>query len=138
MFKKLLSYQFLLATLIMAHTSCGQHTKTPWGQGLWTVDISHDDKYIALGGDDSLLRIFTIDVKPYKTIEAGGMIRAVHWNPKENLSAEKISSPYLKMINPATTLKMTAPASHKPVDVNTIFLNIKVSLAFFDHVYNFF
>jgi FOG: WD40 repeat len=87
MFKKLISYQFILLLLITAHVSSSQNIKTPWGYGLWTVDISHDDKYIALGGDDSLLRIFTIDLTPYKTIEAGGMIRAVHWHPKENLLA---------------------------------------------------
>ena len=111
MFKKLLSYQFLLATLIMAHTSCGQHTKTPWGQGLWTVDISHDDKYIALGGDDSLLRIFTIDVKPYKTIEAGGMIRAVHWNPKENLLAVS-SRNNIWILNPGTGEEVELEGDH--------------------------
>lgn len=86
MFKKFIPYQFILLLLITAHTSCSQNTKTP-GYGLWAVDISHDDKYIALGGDDSLLRIFTIDLTPYKTIEAGGMIRAIHWHPKENLLA---------------------------------------------------
>lgn len=87
MFKKLISYQLIFLLLITAHTSCGQNTKTPWGYGLWTVDISHDDKFVALGGDDSLLRIFTIDLTLYKTIETGGMIRAVHWHPKENLLA---------------------------------------------------
>lgn len=87
MCKTVVTYQFILLLLITAHASCSQNTKAPWGYGLWTVDISHDDKYVALGGDDSLLRIFTIDLKPYKTIEAGGMIRAVHWHPKENLLA---------------------------------------------------
>ncbi len=87
MFKKLISYQFILLSLITAHTCCSQHNRARWGNGLWTVDISHDDKYIALGGDDSLLRIFTIDLNLYKTIEANGMIRAVHWHPKENLLA---------------------------------------------------
>lgn len=87
MFKKLISYQFILLFLITAHTCSSQTTKTPWGYGLWALDISHDDKYIALGGDDSLLRIFTVDLKPYKMTEAGGMVRAVHWHPKENLLA---------------------------------------------------
>jgi WD40 repeat protein len=61
----------------------------PVSRGLWTVDISHDDKYIALGGDDSLLRIFNIDLKLYKSVktETKGMIRAVSWHPKENLLA---------------------------------------------------
>ena len=87
MFKNIIPYQFILLLLITAQSSCGQNTKTPWGRGLWTVDINHNDKYIALGGDDSLLRIFTTDLTPYKTIEAAGMIRAIHWHPKENLLA---------------------------------------------------
>lgn len=53
--------------------------------GLWTIDISRDDKYIATGGDDSLLRIFTADLKIYKSVRTGnkGMIRAVSWKMKE-------------------------------------------------------
>ena len=72
---------------MLAHSACTQNIKA--GHGLWTVDISHDDKYIALGGDDSLLRIFTNDLQLYKTIktETKGMIRAVHWHPKKNLLA---------------------------------------------------
>ena len=111
MFKKLLSYQFILLLLIAAHTSCSQLTKTPWTQGLWTVDISHDDKYIALGGDDSLLRIFTIDLKPYKAIEAKGMIRAVHWNPKENLLAIS-SRNNIWILNPGTGEEVKLEGDH--------------------------
>src|SRR6185503_8768478 len=89
MFKKLISYQFILLFLVTAQCSCGQNMKSPAGIGLWTVDISHDDKYIALGGDDSLLRIFTNDLTLYRSIksETRGMIRAVNWHPKENLLA---------------------------------------------------
>jgi hypothetical protein len=50
--------------------SCSKNIKAGAGNGLWTVDISNDDRYIALGGDDSLLRIFTSDLKLYsKTVE---------------------------------------------------------------------
>ena len=85
MINKILSYQVIWLFLMVAHSACTQNIRP--GHGLWTVDISYDDKFIALGGDDSLLRIFTNDLKPYKTIEAKGMVRAVHWNPKENLLA---------------------------------------------------
>jgi WD40 repeat protein len=89
MIKKLLSYQFILLFLGSVYSSCGQNNMHPVSRGLWTVDISHDDKYIALGGDDSLLRIFNIDLKLYKSVktETKGMIRAVSWHPKENLLA---------------------------------------------------
>lgn len=87
MFKKILPYHFVLLFLLLAHSTCAQNVKTV--NGLWTVDISHDDKYIALGGDDSLLRIFTNDLSLYRSekLTKRGMIRAVHWNPKENLLA---------------------------------------------------
>lgn len=79
----------ILLFLIIANTSCSQNNKIPASRGLWTLDISHDDKYIALGGDDSLLRIFTKDLLIYKAIklDTKGMIRAVQWHPKENLLA---------------------------------------------------
>lgn len=89
MLRKFLLYQIISLLLITTHTSCAQNTKSPASGGLWTVDISHDDKFIALGGDDSLLRIFTNDLVLYKSINVGtrGMIRAVQWHPKENLLA---------------------------------------------------
>ena len=83
---KIFSYHILFL-LLGAYSACGQQNTYVKPYGLWTLDISPDDKYIALGGDDSLLRIFTNDLTPYKTIKANGMIRAVHWNPKQNLLA---------------------------------------------------
>lgn len=87
-FRKIISYQFIwLFLATTANPACSQQPKA--GHGLWTVDISYDDKYIALGGDDSLLRIFTADLKLFSSIKTGskGMIRAVHWHPKKNLLA---------------------------------------------------
>jgi len=85
--KKILSYQVIWLFLMLAYSACTQNIKA--GHGLWALDISNDDKYIALGGDDSLLRIYTNDLKLYKSIklETRGMLRTVHWNPKENLLA---------------------------------------------------
>lgn len=87
MLKKLLSYQILGVLLIITQSSRGQNIKSTAGKGLWTVDISHDDKYIALGGDDSLLRIFDGDLKLFKAVKLNEMIRAVNWHPKENVLA---------------------------------------------------
>ncbi|HJS55563.1 MAG TPA: hypothetical protein VJ765_13510 [Chitinophagaceae bacterium] len=53
--KKLISYQVIWLFPVPAHSACTQDIKT--GYGLWTVDTSNDDQYIALGGDDSLLMI---------------------------------------------------------------------------------
>lgn len=55
---------------------------------LWTTDWSADDKLIAVGGDDSLLRIY--DSKKFKQIislQMKSMIRQVSWHPKKNLLA---------------------------------------------------
>ena len=82
-------YQIFSLLLLTAFLAGNEQNPSNAGRGLWTIDISHDDKYIALGGDDSLLRIYTNDLTLYKSIklEARGMIRAVHWHPKENLLA---------------------------------------------------
>ena len=69
---KIFSYHILFL-LLGAYSACGQQNTYVKPYGLWTLDISPDDKYVALGGDDSLLRIFTNDLKPYKTIKANGM-----------------------------------------------------------------
>lgn len=87
--KKIITY-LIFCLLLLEATSCMAQQQLPnAGHGLWGVDISNDDKYIALGGDDSLLQIFTNDLKLYKSIklQKEGMVRAVQWHPKENLLA---------------------------------------------------
>ena len=79
----------ILLLIISATSACSTNVVERKPGGLWAIDISHDDKYIALGGDDSLLRIYTSDFKLYKSIklETKGMVRAVHWHPRENILA---------------------------------------------------
>ena len=112
MFKKLLSYQIIWLLLIITHTSCGQNMKSPAGKGLWTVDISHDDNYIALGGDDSLLRIFANDLKLFKAVKLKEMIRAVHWHPKENLLAISTRK-NIWILDPETGKEIQLEGDHK-------------------------
>ena len=87
--KTIMTYPIFCLLLLTACSCTGQQAKSNPNRGLWTVDISHDDKYVALGGDDSLLRIFTSDFKLYRSekLETRGAIRAVHWHPKANLLA---------------------------------------------------
>ena len=108
-FKKIISYLVIWLFGGGAFSACAQNMKA--GHGLWTVDISYDDRYIALGGDDSLLRIFTNDLTPYKTINANGMIRAVHWNPKENLLAVS-SRNNIWIFNPGTGEEVKLEGDH--------------------------
>ena len=98
----------------MRGCSCiGQQKISNAGHGLWTVDISNDDKYIALGGDDSLLRIFTIDLKLFKSEKfvTRGMIRAVHWHPKENLLAISTRND-IWILNPETGAEIRLEGEH--------------------------
>jgi len=109
--KKIISYQVIWFFLILAHSACTQNIKA--GNGLWTVDISNDDKYVALGGDDSLLKIYINDLKLYKSIKLAtrGMIRAVHWNPKENLLAVSTRND-IWILNPETNSEIKLDGDH--------------------------
>jgi WD40 repeat protein len=50
-------------------------------RGIWTLDWSPDDKYVALGGDDSLLRIYDArSWKLFRVYKARHMIRQVKWS----------------------------------------------------------
>ena len=109
--RKFISYRLIWLFLMPAHSACAQNIKA--GHGLWTVDISNNDKYIALGGDDSLLRIYTNDLKLYKSIKFDnkGMIRAVHWNPKENLLAVSTRND-IWILNPETGTETKLEGDH--------------------------
>jgi WD40 repeat protein len=99
---------------LLAACSCtAQQAISTVNRGLWTVDISPDDKYIALGGDDSLLRIFTSDLKLYRSekLETRGMIRAVHWHPKEPLLAISTRND-IWIVNPETGEETKLEGTH--------------------------
>ncbi|MFT3825165.1 MAG: hypothetical protein QM731_14685 [Chitinophagaceae bacterium] len=50
---------------------------------LWTVAWSPDDKYVALGGDDSVLTVYeTVHFTLYRSWKMNSMIRCVRWHPK--------------------------------------------------------
>ncbi|MGB8191765.1 MAG: hypothetical protein WCF67_07600 [Chitinophagaceae bacterium] len=55
---------------------------------LWTADWSADDKYIAWGGDDSLLIIYdAVHQKIFKSVQVNGMIKGMEWHPQSKLLA---------------------------------------------------
>lgn len=78
---------YLVMLCLLAVTVAGAQTSK--GYRLWTVDISADNKYIATGGDDSLLQVLKNDFTIYRSIKLDkqGMIRFVSWHPKENILA---------------------------------------------------
>jgi WD40 repeat protein len=81
-----LRYYPALLLLLIAGSAHSQTTKGYW---LWTVDISADNKYIATGGDDSLLQVLKNDFTVYRSarMDKQGMIRFVSWHPNENILA---------------------------------------------------
>lgn len=71
---QVVSSQTVLPKQHAAYQSKPRHT--------WTVDWSNDDKYIALGGDDSLLRIFdAVTFEQVKIYRVNAMIRQLAWHP---------------------------------------------------------
>ncbi len=80
---------YLLVSLLLLQSSCGQNTTTrnkPGNGGaeilLWTADWSADDKRIAVGGDDSLLKIYNSkNLELLKAYRLKSMIRQVSWHP---------------------------------------------------------
>jgi WD40 repeat protein len=83
------------ALLFMALPACAQNDQQGKASvshvthGLWTLDISADNKYFATGGDDSLLRIYKSDFTLLRSVKLikPGMIRFISWHPKKNIMA---------------------------------------------------
>jgi WD40 repeat protein len=66
--------------------ACSQHTAKPKGVTVWTLDWSPDDKYIAYGGDDSMLWIYNAaTMSMYKTLHMTNYVRKVAWSPDGKL-----------------------------------------------------
>ena len=58
------------------------------GTGVWTLDWSYDDAYVATGGDDSTLYIYrTSDYSLHQSVKLNGMIKSARWHPRENVLA---------------------------------------------------
>jgi WD40 repeat protein len=67
-------------------SACSQDVNKPHRTIIWTLDWSPDDKYIAFGGDDSLLWIYNAaSMSMYKTIPMKNMVRKVAWSPDGKL-----------------------------------------------------
>lgn len=67
---------------------------------LWTVDWSPDDRWIAVGGDDSLLKIYDgKSLQLVKTFPLKSMIRQVNWHPNKNILAIATHNDSLSILN---------------------------------------
>lgn len=86
---------FLAAIILFVQLACGQtvakqesHSIAKSKSLLWTTDWSRDDQLIAIGGDDSLLRIYEgKHFKPVMSFKMNSMIRQVSWHPEKNILA---------------------------------------------------
>jgi WD40 repeat protein len=82
---------FNMATCQQANT-VGIHNTETGNTGnpksIWTTEWSSDGKYVAVGGDDSLVWIYnTTDFRLYKWFRTNSMVKGLRWHPKENLLA---------------------------------------------------
>ena len=101
---------YLLISLILPKSSCEQSLVTrskPVNGGtetlLWSADWSADDKRIAVGGDDSLLKIYDgKNSKLLKTYQLKSMIRQVRWHPANNLLAVATNDDEVSILNTVT------------------------------------
>jgi WD40 repeat protein len=72
-------------------------------QQFWTADWSPDDKYIAVGGVDSLLRIYhAAGLKLYKSFPIKSWIHVVEWHPGGKLLAVATLDKYVSVLNVET------------------------------------
>lgn len=66
----------------------------------WTADWSPDGKWIAVGGVDSLLRIYHApNLKLFQTIPMDSWIHVVKWQPKGNLLAIATLDKYVQLLD---------------------------------------
>ena len=64
----------------------GYTSKKP--AGIWATEWSADNRYIALGGDDSTVWIYQPgEYNLYKNFRLGSMVRGLSWHPKKSLLA---------------------------------------------------
>jgi len=85
----------ILISFIIPESACTQNTKVPVKStslikhsGLWTIEWSPDDKYFALGGDDSILWIYQASgASVYKSYPMKHMVRGIAWHPQSKLLA---------------------------------------------------
>ena len=67
----------------------------------WTADWSPDDKFIAVGGVDSLLRIYHAeDLRLYKSFPINSWIHMVKWHPDGKTLAVATLKNYVHLLNP--------------------------------------
>ena len=82
------SILIIFSLAIVLSCTSQQTQQSPKPKWLWTIEYSPDDKYVAFGGDDSLLRIHTVsDQKLYKSFKLNTAIKGMSWHPESNLLA---------------------------------------------------
>lgn len=69
----------------------------------WTADWSPDDRFIAVGGVDSILRIYHAkDLTLYKSFPVSSWIHVVKWHPDSKVLAIATLDKYVQLLNVET------------------------------------
>jgi WD40 repeat protein len=76
---------------------------------LWTTDWSPDGRYIAVGGNDHLLRIYNAAGQRLKTDTLPGSIQALDWNPDATHLAIALDGNPARILNVKTGAFLSLP-----------------------------
>jgi WD40 repeat protein len=69
----------------------------------WTAHWSPDDRFIAVGGVDSVLRIYrSQNLRLHRAFPVNSWIHSVKWNPRDDLLAIATLDKYVLLLNPAS------------------------------------
>lgn len=105
-----MKFAFLIitvASLISCSNKFSQKTRAVYNdsvyQQFWTIDWSPDDRFIAVAGVDSIVRIyFANSLRLFKSFPIQNYIHAVKWNTDGNLLAVATLSDYVQFLNITT------------------------------------
>ena len=87
----------------------------------WTADWSADDKYIAVGGVDSILRIYHgNDLSLYKSFPMNSWIHVVKWHPDSKMLAIATLDKYVQLltVETGTVIPLTNKGGSRAIDWN--------------------
>ena len=99
-------------SLILSSCTTALRTKTPLNydesinRQFWTADWSADNKFIAVGGVDSLVRIYDASsLTFYKSFDVNSWIHMVKWNPDNKTLAVATLDKDVQLVNAETGIQ---------------------------------
>ncbi len=80
--------RFLLLIFLIFFASSNLQAQQVENKTLWTANWSADGQYIAVGGDDQVIRLFDGQTFEFlKTFSIGEQVKRLRWHPRKNILA---------------------------------------------------